>query len=298
MAETYEIVTVNRAGNRSTHTYATAEALSPGSSVVLSGRHWLIVGIEEAAGGSHPARAVATPARYRLRLRHPDGREELGALRRIGPESPRLGHAFTTLEDGQPASWQVTDERLAAATDDDAYLELLAERDYGETEALPDHELEHALVARGELLPESTTVLARAATEGLAVELVALEPGEVPDWDEAERYVDALVLVEIEDDLLELCGVRPDVDPRNSWLDTVKQRLRTDLEQFRADIDGDHDQIEEWDYVDGRVFASVGSFEDEADPLSGHGWMCRLVDSGALAAAGFARVRKAELWPG
>jgi hypothetical protein len=120
----------------------------------------------------------------------------------------------------------------------------------------------------------------------------------VPDWDEAERYVDALVLVEIEDDLLELCGVRPDVDPRDSWLDTVKQRLRTDLEQFRADIDGDHDQIEEWGYVDGRVFASVGSFEDEADPLSGHGWMCRLVDSGALAAAGFARVRKAELWPG
>ena len=34
----------------------------------------------------------------------------------------------------------------------------------------------------------------------------------------------------------------------------------------------------------------------KADPYSGHGWMCRLVDASALAAAGFERVRKAELW--
>jgi hypothetical protein len=58
----------------------------------------------------------------------------------------------------------------------------------------------------------------------------------------------------------------------------------------------DHDEIEEWEFRDGRVFASVGREEDEADPYSGHGWMCRLVDASALAAAGFERVRKAELW--
>jgi hypothetical protein len=31
--------------------------------------------------------------------------------------------------------------------------------------------------------------------------------------------------------------------------------------------------------------------------LSGHGWMCRLVDAEVLGAAGFERVRKAELEP-
>ena len=89
----------------------------------------------------------------------------------------------------------------------------------------------------------------------------------------------------------------PDRDPRDSWLDTVKDRLRSDLAAFRADVEGDHDDIEEWDFLDGRVFASVGSFDDESNPNSGHGWMCRLVDSGALAAAGFVRVRKSSLLP-
>ena len=78
---------------------------------------------------------------------------------------------------------------------------------------------------------------------------------------------------------------------------TLKERLRTDLERLRADVDGNHDQIEEWDFRDGRIFAAVGSFEDEADPDSGHGWMTRLVDVSALGAAGFSRVRKAEVQP-
>jgi hypothetical protein len=64
-----------------------------------------------------------------------------------------------------------------------------------------------------------------------------------------------------------------------------------------ADIEGDHDKIEEWDFRDGRVLASVGTFDDEADPDSGHGWMGRLVDVSALAGAGLQRVRKAELQP-
>jgi hypothetical protein len=291
----YEVVTRHRAGKERRHEYVSDRDLSPGDIIVLEGRNWLIEWVEPGAGDT-PDIVLAKPARYRLRLLHPDGREEVGAFRRVRPDAPRLGHAFTTIEDGQPASWQVTDERLAVDEDGEPYLELVAERDYGELEALPDHELEHALAARdAELPPGAVATLSRAEMAGLAVELVALEAGEAPDWEAAEQYIDALILEEIEDDLLELCGVDPDRDPRDSWLDAVKERLRTDLERFRADVEGDHDEIEEWDFRSGRVFASVGSLEDEADPYSGHGWMCRLVDSGALAAAGFERVRKAEL---
>jgi hypothetical protein len=130
---------------------------------------------------------------------------------------------------------------------------------------------------------------------GMSVELVALEPGEEPDWEAAERYLDALILEEIEDDLLELCGVDLDRDPRDSWLTAVKERLRSDLARLRADVEGDHDEIERWSFRGGWIFVSVGSTDDEADPDKAHGWMSRLVDSGVLAAAGFERVRKAEL---
>jgi hypothetical protein len=37
------------------------------------------------------------------------------------------------------------------------------------------------------------------------------------------------------------------------------------------------------DFRGGRIFMTVGSYEDEFDPGSGHGWMCRLVDRGAGA---------------
>jgi hypothetical protein len=105
------------------------------------------------------------------------------------------------------------------------------------------------------------------------------------------------VIEEVEDDLLEQCGVDPDDDPEDTWLETVKSRLRSDLAHFRDDVERDHDQIEQWSFRDGRIFASIGSPDDEADPLSGHGWMCRLLDAGVLGAAGFERVRKAELEP-
>ena len=75
----------------------------------------------------------------------------------------------------------------------------------------------------------------------------------------------------------------------------MKARLREDLRRFREDIESDHDQIEEWDFRDGRIFASIGSFDDQASPDSGHGWLSRLVDSSASAAAGFSRVRQAQL---
>ena len=55
------------------------------------------------------------------------------------------------------------------------------------------------------------------------------------------------------------------------------------------------DEIEDWGFRDGRVFAAVGSFEDEANPDSPHGWMIRLIDASALRAAGFSWARKATL---
>jgi hypothetical protein len=289
----YDVVAQNRAGKERIHRYAPDEPLQTGQVLRLEGRDWLVESIDTTGG---PPRAVAKPARYRIRLRHPDGREELGAFRRYRPDAPRLGHTFTTIDDGQPVSWQVMDVRLARDEQGEPYLDLVAERDYAEVEELPDHELEHALAVRGQSLPEAATAtLSRAETAGLLVELVALDPGERPDWDEARRYIDALVLEEIEDDLFELCGVDPARDPRDTWLEIVKERLRADLESFRGDIEGDLDEIEAWDFLDGRIFAAVGSFDDQADPLSGYGWLCRLVDAGALATAGFQRVRKAEL---
>jgi hypothetical protein len=290
VAPSYELVHVTRSGKEQVHPYTSEERFEPGGLVHYEGRDWLVERVEG-------ARVSLTPARYRLKLRHPDGSEELGALRRYRPDAPRVGHTFSTLEDGAPASWQVADERLARDEHGEPYLELTAERDYSERDdppTLPEHELEHSF-ARDEARSPAVATLARADEAGLYVELVALEPGEAPDWSEAGAYVDALELEEIGDDLLTRCGVDPDRDPRESWLETVKERLWSDLEQFRADVDGDQDEIEEWEFRSGRIFASIGSEDDEADPDSGHGWMCRLLDASALGAAGFSRVRKAQL---
>jgi hypothetical protein len=286
VASHYELVHVNRLGQERTHSYASETELSEGGVVRVEGRDWLVDGVDG-------ERVRLEPARYRLVLRHPDGRTEAGAFRRYRPDAPRFGHTFSTVVDGEPVSWQVADERLQRDEQGKPYLELTAERDYSEAEdapGLPEHELEHALAR-----DEAIEALSRAQASGELVELVALEPGEAPGWDEAERYIDALIFEEIEDDLFTLCGVDTRNDPQDTWLDTVKGRLREDLRRFRADIESDHDQIEEWDFRDGRVFASIGSFEDQSSPDSGHGWLSRLVDAGPLFAAGFSRVRKAQL---
>jgi hypothetical protein len=284
---------VKQQGAERVYDYSSDEELGPGAVIRLKGRDWLVDRIDD------EGRLVAKPARYRLRLVHPDGREEHGAFRRYRPDGPGLGHAFTTLEDGHPISWVVADEQLAHDQQGEPYLDLVAERDFAELEELPDHELEHTLARRGAEFPEGAlATMSQAAAEGLSVELAALEPGEEPDWEEARRFIDALILEEIEDDLVEQCGVDPDRDPRDAWLETIKERLRADLERFRADLEGDHDEIEEWDFRDGRVFASIGREEDESNPDSGHGWMCRLLDSGALGVARFDRIRKAEIVPG
>jgi hypothetical protein len=289
-ATRYEIVASTRVGQERVHEYASDEPLEVGAVLRLEGRYWLIEGVDG-------PRATARPARYRLELRHPDGRVETGAFRRYRPGAPRLGHALSTLEDGQAVSWQVIDQRVRRDEDGEPYSELIAERDYGEVDQVPDHELEHSFARdeEEELPAGAATAFTRAEAAGLSIELVALEPGEEPDWEESERYIDALILDEIEDDLFELCGVNTNRDPPETWLETVKARLLEDLRQFRADVEGDHDEIEEWDFRGGRVFVSAGDPDDEADPDKGHGWMCRLVDSSALTAAGFQRVQKARL---
>jgi hypothetical protein len=284
VAASYELVMRGLSGCEHALPYTSEERLMPGSIVLLRGRYWLVERVEE-------PRVYARPARYRLTLRHPDRRAEAGSFRRFRPDAPRIGHQLTTLENRAPISWAVVDEQLAHDEAGEPFLDLIAERDYAEAESLPDHQLEHAL----EQDDEAAAALARAEEAGLAIELVALEAGQAPDWDEAERFLDALILEEIGDDLLLLCGVDPRRDPRENWLDAAKERLQDDLRSFRADVEGDHDAIEEWDFRGGRIFAAVGSIDDESNPLSGYGWMCRLVDSGALGVAGFQRVRKAVL---
>jgi hypothetical protein len=289
----YEIVSVNRLGMQRVHPFVSSDELVPGSVVTLDGRDWLVDAVED----GDTVRVVTKPARYRLRLRHPDGREELGAFRRLRPEGPRLGHSFTTVEGGTPVSWSVVDESFAHDDQGEPFLDLVAERDYAEADGdLPDHELEHALAApSGEFDDAARERIDEATRLGFSIELVALEPEEAPDWEEARRYIEALSLDTIEDDLLEMCGIDTRRDSDETWLETVKARLRDDLDRFSADVEEDHDEIEEWDFHRGRVFASVGSTDDESDPDSGHGWMCRLLDAGVLGVAGFARVRKPEL---
>ena len=293
MAFEYEVVTVNRAGIERVRPFLSESELMAGSVMTLDGRDWLVDAVED----GETVRVVAKPARYRLRLRHPDGREETGVFRRVRPEGPRLGHAFTTIEEGAPISWSVAEETFARDEQGEPFLDLVAERDYGEAEGdLPDHELEHALAGASDEVPDAARERIEEATgSGLSLELVALEPEEAPDWEEARRYIEALSLDTVEDDLLEMCGVDTRRDAESMWLETVKTRLGDDLDRFSADVEGDHDEIEEWDFQRGRVFAAVGAPDDEADPDSGYGWMCRLVDAGALGAAGFERVRSPEL---
>jgi hypothetical protein len=288
LSASYEITTQDRSGREHVRPYNSEDVLAAGTVVLLGGRYWLLDRVDGSRGH-------ARPARYRLTLSHPDGRREPGAFRRFRADAPGVGHQLTTIEDGAPISWTVTEQRLARDDAGEPFLESIAERDYTETESLPDHQLEHALEQQPETSP-AATMLERATRPGAAIELVGLEGTQAPDWDEATSYLDSLILEELEDDLLEQCGVNPRRDPPDTWLEKAKQRLRDDLVSFRADIGRDHDHTEEWDFQGGRIFAALGSFSDDANPDSGYGWMCRLVDAGVLQAAGFRRVRKPLLF--
>ena len=284
MAFSTTLVTRDRRDRERAHPYTSGDPLAPGSVAFVGGRYWLVERVDGAA-------AHARPARYRLVLRHPDGRLEHGAFRRFREDSPNLGHQLTTFAEGAPISWAVVEQRLSRDDAGEPFLESVAERDFTELESLPDHQLEHTL-DRERDDAAAAAILARANEAGLAIELVGLEAGAAPDWDQAAHYLGSLILEEIEDDLVEQCGVDVARQPRDTWLDRVKERLRQDLASVRADIDGSHDQIEEWDFHGSRIFAAVGSFDDDSNPLSGYGWLCRLVDASVLQAGGFYRVRK------
>jgi hypothetical protein len=285
MAFSYLFITRDRRGRAQVGSYTSQEALVPGSVVLVGGRFWLVERVEDAA-------VEARPARYRLTLRHTDGREEAGAFRRFRVDAPTVGHQLATFESGEPVSWAVVEQRLARDPAGEPFLESIAERDYGEVESLPDHQLEHALERGRDEATAAAAALEQASQSGLAIELVGLEPGRAPDWDEARRYLESLILEELEDDLIEQCGVDTGHVPRERWLDLVKRRLQDDLDSFRTDSEGLHNAIEEWDFRSSRIFAAVGTFEDDSNPSSGYGWMCRLVDADVLQAAGFYRVRK------
>jgi len=285
MAFSYRLVTHDRTGREHARPYTSQEPLAPGSVVLLGGRYWLVERVDDAA-------VQARSARYRLTLRHPDGHEEAGAFRRFRADAPTVGHQLATYENGEPVSWAVVEQRLARDDAGEPFLESIAERDHSEVESLPDHQLEHALEQDRDGAVAILLELVRATRAGMAVELVALEAGRAPDWQEASRYLESLILEELEDDLIEQCGVDTRRDPQERWLDTVKRRLRDDLDSFRTDAEGLHDEIEEWDFQGRRIFAAIGSFDDDSNPVSGYGWMCRLVDAGVLQAASFYRARK------
>jgi hypothetical protein len=285
MPFSYTLVMHDRAAREQTHRYTSGDPLVLGSVVLLGGRYWLVDQVNGAAVQSRPAR-------YRLILRHPDGREEAGAFRRNRSDAPTVGHQLATFENGGPISWAVVEQRLAHDDAGEPFLESIAERDHGEAESLPDHQLEHAIEQDGDDIGVAGTILARATEAGLAIELVGLDSGEAPDWEGATSYLESLILEELEDDLIEQCGVDTRHVPQEGWLALVKQRLREDLSSLRADIEGPHDDVEEWDYHGGKIFAALGRFDDDSNPLSGYGWLCRLVDASVLQAGGFYRVRK------
>ena len=96
----YLVVTRRRTGKERVHECVRGAARA-GDVLRLDGRYWLVASIE--AGQDAPARAVAVPARYRLRLRHPDGREELGGLRRFRPTLPGSAIASRLSKTGSPS---------------------------------------------------------------------------------------------------------------------------------------------------------------------------------------------------
>ena len=119
MAVDYQLVHVNRVGHEHTQPYRSETELSEGDLVHVEGRDWLV----DAVDGEQ---VRLEPARYRLVLRYPDGHIESGVFRRYRADAPRVGHAFSTIVDGVPASWQVADDRLKRDERGKPYRELTA----------------------------------------------------------------------------------------------------------------------------------------------------------------------------
>ena len=88
----YELITSAGPGVERAREFAADGRLRAGDLVLLAGRHWIVDECEPPDGEGR-LRATAKPARYRLSLRHPDGRVEGGSFRRLRAGGPRLGHA-------------------------------------------------------------------------------------------------------------------------------------------------------------------------------------------------------------
>src|SRR3989442_1986623 len=92
----YEVIAHTRAGTERIHPYASDEPLEPGQVLRLEGRYWLVESLEP---DGKPTRVLAKPARYRLRLHHPNRADELRAVRRYRPDRPPPRHTLTTAQD-------------------------------------------------------------------------------------------------------------------------------------------------------------------------------------------------------
>ena len=138
---------------------------------------------------------------------------------------------------------------------------------------------------RDELPPSAGRVSTRAEQTGLAIELVALDARRVAGRDEAVRYIEAL-------------GSRRSRTTCSSFAGCVPARTQRHLARHRQDpavarisrSSASRRQARRTirsrsgSFRDGRIFASIGSQDDESAPDRGHGWMCRLVDAGVLTA--------------
>jgi hypothetical protein len=123
---TYEVLTRLPSGKERVQTYESDDPLSRRR--VAARRSFLLVEHRGTTGGRGAA-CVREAARYRIRLRHPDDREELGAVRRIQPGRRGSVTHSLQLERGRPVSWRVVDEQLDA-TRAASRFDLRAERDY------------------------------------------------------------------------------------------------------------------------------------------------------------------------
>ena len=184
---TYEVVTSISREKERVRRYSSDDPLAPGERAPDG---WPLLARSRASKGreARPGlpRVLAKPARYRLRLRHPDGHEELGAMRRLRSGSPDgwVTHSRRSRKDSRSAGrWSTSS--LSATSAASRFSTYVAERDYAEAEGSSptmSSSTRSTVRRRGGCRRTPTRRSQRLPREGLDVELVALDPGEEPDW--------------------------------------------------------------------------------------------------------------------
>ena len=215
--------------------------------MTLDGRDWLVDAVEE----GDTARVVAKPARYRLRLRHPDGREELGAFRRMragqpatrplvhdargrgsrqlgassrrrSPTTSRTSRSSTSSPSATTARPRATCPTTSSSTRSPASADGSGRRQGVDRRG-------DALRACRSSSPRSSRTRRRTGRRLAATSR--------PSVSTRSRTTCSSCAASTRGD-----------DSEGTWLETVQARLRDDLESFSADVEGDHDEIEEWDF--------------------------------------------------